>query len=241
MNSFLSMAYVQYWHLNFTVPYKQKEAEKMAKEEIINRYKKLYSGVVSDACDKLGVNGGMIDIKPIVRGKIVGPATTVQFVQKKEKRPQWHVWKAVDESEPGSVLVIDATKAVASCVGGLMSTGAKNRGMAGIIVNGTVRDVTEIEALQLPVYARGFSPIDAFGRIQSVSYNETIVCGDVRVEPGDLIFADEIGVVVVPKLLISEVLKYAEEKKRLEDDYAAKLKKSIPLMEVFGQELEGYK
>lgn len=212
----------------------------MLKKEVIHQYKKLYTGVVSDACDKLGVKEGMIDIGPIVQGKIVGPATTVQFVRKSEKRPQWHVWKAVDESEPGSVLVIDATKAVASCVGGLMSTGAKNRGMAGIVVDGTVRDVSEIEALQLPVYARGFSPIDAFGRIQSVSHNETIVCGGVRVEPGDLIFADEIGVVVVPKLLIGEVLKYAEEKKKVEDDYAKKLKRSIPLMEVFGHELAAY-
>ncbi len=137
-------------------------------------------------------------------------------------------------------MVIDATKAVASCVGGLMSTGTKNKGMAGIVVDGTVRDVSEIEALGLPVYARGFSPIDAFGRIQSISYNETIVCGGVRVEPGDLILADEIGVVVVPKLVMGEVLKYAEEKRKIEDDYANKLRKAIPLMEVFGHELEGY-
>jgi regulator of RNase E activity RraA len=98
-----------------------------------------------------------------------------------------------------------------AAIGGLMATAAKARDMAGMVIDGGVRDVAEMRRLGLPVYARSVSPATAVGRYASVSRDEPVWCGGVLIHPGDIIVAGEDGVVVVPKEKAEAVLKLAIE------------------------------
>jgi regulator of RNase E activity RraA len=113
-----------------------------------------------------------------------------------------------------------------AAMGGLMGTAAKSRGMAGMVLDGAVRDVREIRALGLPVFARSVSPANAVGRYASVANNVPVECAGVTIAPGDIIVASEEGVVVVPKDHAAAVLKRAEE-------IATREQKMLPLIRKF--------
>jgi regulator of RNase E activity RraA len=98
-----------------------------------------------------------------------------------------------------------------AAIGGLMGTAAKARGMAGMVLDGAVRDVAELRALKLPVYARSVSPATAVGRYASVSKQVPVECAGVTVSPGDIVVAGEDGVVIVPKDQAAAVLKRSQE------------------------------
>jgi regulator of RNase E activity RraA len=118
----------------------------------------------------------------------------------------------IDEAEPGDVgvIVMEGSLDVAA-IGGLMGTAAKARGMAGMVLDGAVRDVAELRALGLPVFARSVSPATAVGRYASVSKQVPVACAGVTISPGDIVVAGEDGVVVVPKDRADEVLKRSQE------------------------------
>ncbi len=123
-----------------------------------------------------------------------------------------HSVEMIDTAKPGEVgvIVMEGSLDVAA-LGGMMGTAAKSRGMAGMVLDGAVRDVAEIRALGLPVYARSVSPANAVSRYASVANNVPVECAGVTITPGDIIVASEEGVVVVPKDRAAEVLKRAEE------------------------------
>ena len=98
-----------------------------------------------------------------------------------------------------------------AALGGLMGTAAKVRGMAGMVIDGAVRDVREIRALGLPVYARSISPANAVTRFASVANQIPVEVRRRDHPPGDIIVASEEGVVAVPKDKAEAVLKRAEE------------------------------
>jgi regulator of RNase E activity RraA len=118
----------------------------------------------------------------------------------------------IDGSAPGDVgvLVMEGSLDVAA-MGGLMGTAAKVRGMAGMVIDGAFRDVQEIRALGLPVYARAISPANAVGRFASVASQIPVKCAGVTINPGDIIVASEEGVVAIPRNKADVVLKRAEE------------------------------
>jgi len=123
-----------------------------------------------------------------------------------------HSVEMIDTAKPGEVgvIVIENGLDVAG-LGGLMGTAAKVRGMAGIVIDGGVRDVVEVRALGLPVYARSVVPSSSVGRYATVANGIPVKCGGVDVSQGDLIIAGEDGVVVVPQARAAEVLKRAQE------------------------------
>jgi regulator of RNase E activity RraA len=118
----------------------------------------------------------------------------------------------IDNAKPGEVgvIVIENGLDVAG-LGGLMGTAAKARGMAGIIIDGGLRDVPEVRALGLTVYSRSVVPSSSVGRYATVANGIPVTCAGVEVKPGDIIVAGEDGVVVVPQERASEVLKRAQE------------------------------
>ncbi|QVQ52647.1 RraA family protein [Spiractinospora alimapuensis] len=127
------------------------------------------------------------------------------------------VHRALDLAEPGDVLVVDACGGSAhAIIGGLMARYASHRGIAGIVVDGAVRDVEDLNALGLPVFARGLNPNgpykDGPGEI-----NTPIGCGGEAVLPGDLILGDADGVVVVPQGDAESVERDADALRRHED------------------------
>lgn len=108
------------------------------------------------------------------------------------------VHKALDIALPGDVVVVDAGGSIKNAVlGDIISTKARHRGIAGFVVDGYVRDVAGIHALDFPVYARGENMIGPLHRGPG-EINFPICCGGIVVSPGDIIVADSGGVVVVP-------------------------------------------
>jgi regulator of RNase E activity RraA len=98
-----------------------------------------------------------------------------------------------------------------AAMGNLMGTAAVVRGMAGMVLDGAIRDIWDIRRMGLTVYARSASPRTAVGYYATVANNVPVECAGVTVRPGDIIVADEDGVVVVPQERAEEVLKKAQE------------------------------
>jgi len=132
------------------------------------------------------------------------------------------VHKALDIAKPGDVIVIDAQASTMTAVlGGLISTKARHRDIAGFIVDGLVRDLQEILALgDLPVFARGITPIGPLQRGPG-EINYPISSGGIVVGPGDVVVGDRNGVVVVPHDAVDDVLARLRAKAVREADYVA--------------------
>ena len=158
-------------------------------------------------------------IAPIVAGaRVVGPAATALNAPNDILAMQY----AFHLASPGHVLVVTSPGERAAWGGGI-TIAARARGLAGVVVDGMVRDVAEIRDHRFPTWAAGvsagLSATEAFG-----AADVPLVCGDVLVHPGDLIVADDDGVVVVPRGRIDEVLVAArarvEHDRELEVEYA---------------------
>ncbi len=139
--------------------------------------------------------------------RIAGPAFTVRTA----KHDNLMLHAAIYRAEPGDVIVVEAGDEEMAVAGGNVCAVAQRHGVAGFVVDGVVRDVTEARANGFPLFARGISPIpgakDGPGEI-----NGSISCGGITVTPGDVVVADEEGIVVVPRARAEEVLKKAEAK-----------------------------
>jgi 4-hydroxy-4-methyl-2-oxoglutarate aldolase len=106
--------------------------------------------------------------------------------------------------------------------GGNVCAWAQKRGIAGFVVDGVVRDLGEVRESRFPVFARGVIPIPGDKKVPGV-LNGPVTCGGVRVEPGDVVVADEEGIVVVPRGRAEEVLRAAEAKAKAAKDAAVSL------------------
>jgi len=174
---------------------------------------------VSDAVDQVVGERGFLshDMRPVIPGRVVGRAATalVRPATPDKATPALavkHSVEMIDNAKAGEVgvIVMEGTLDVAA-IGGLMGTAAKSRGMAGMVLDGSVRDLGELRALGLAVYARGVSPSTAVGRYASVANQIPVPCAGVTIKPGDIIVAGEDGVVRVPQERAAEVLKRAQE------------------------------
>lgn len=186
----------------------------MAVDAYVERLAKLDTCAVSDAQDKLGIKGTVIGISPLYpTGRIAGRAVTVRLKSKgdREESKVHLCTTAVVAADPGDIIVIDHHgRTDVAGWGGILSTAAKTKGLAGVIIDGASRDVDEAHGLDLPLFARGAVPLTARGRIIEESTNEQIEIGGVAVRPGDYVIADNSGIVVVPADRIEEVLPEAE-------------------------------
>ena len=161
-----------------------------------------------------GKNGTMRHDMKLVNGTpIVGRAVTslVKPAPPEQATPALstkHSVEMIDNAKPGEVgvIVMEGTLEIAA-MGNLMATAAKVRGMAGMVLDGAIRDVWDIRRMGLTVYARSISPRTAVGHYATVARNVPVECAGVTVRPGDIIVADEDGVVVVPQERAEEVLK----------------------------------
>jgi len=179
------------------------------------------TGNIADAVEEAtGARGWMsADVKPIYDARIVGRAATALMrpVLKTDTRKyQNHILDILDEAAPGSVLVYVMQDGLEiAAMGNLMGTTAKVRGLAGAVIDGAVRDITELRRLQFPVWSRRVSPATSVGRMISVDKQIPVKCGEIMVHPGDYIVADADGVVVVPAaaaIQIVDLLKKYDDK-----------------------------
>jgi len=188
-------------------------------DPLIAGFRKTTVASVADAVDQVCGKRGFLShtIRPVVPGLVVGRAITalVKPAPPEKATPQLavkHSTEMIDNSKPGEVGVIVMENGLdVAAIGGLMATAAKARGMAGMVLDGGVRDVAEIRGLGLPVYAASVSPATAVSRYASVAANIPVQCGGVTITPGDIIVANEDGIVAVPKDKAQDVLKRAIE------------------------------
>lgn len=191
----------------------------MDRNEKIERFKALPTGNVSDAMDKLGIRRGVItglvQLSP-EQPMAVGFARTIKQMKRHQtaniKDSPIHS-KVIDERlEPGDILVIDVNGHTDVCTGGaLLALRAKMRGANGFIVNGCMRDKREIINLGFPVYTCGITPIKSSPDLQTVGVDVPVEINGVQIRPGDMIIADDTGIIVVPDDYTQKVLELAEE------------------------------
>jgi 4-hydroxy-4-methyl-2-oxoglutarate aldolase len=172
---------------------------------------------VSDAIEQLYGQRAYLahDMRPVFKTKFAGPAVTVLL--KKEEHTEGSkasqgMLDAIDAAAPGSVYVMVLEDGLDYAgIGGLMATAMKYRGLAGAVIDGSVRDIPQITRLQFPVYSRGIAPSTTINHYRFAGVNIPVKCAGVTVNAGDIIAADEDGVVVVSRAHAPEVLKKAQE------------------------------
>lgn len=178
----------------------------------------LYSAVIADSLDHAGARDQIFrhDIRPLYPDAVVvGRAMTVLSVDVYEipSEPYKMELTAVDSLKPGDVLVATTNGSTRSSFWGeLLSTAARARGAHGAVIDGFTRDTLGIIGMRFPVFARGIAPYDSKGRSDVIAYNIPIQCGDVLVNPGDIIFGDHDGLVVIPRAIEQAVMAAAFEK-----------------------------
>jgi 4-hydroxy-4-methyl-2-oxoglutarate aldolase len=199
----------------------------------------LTSAIVSDSLDSLDVRSQVMarEIGPLVTGsRVAGRARTIQYAptETSPDDPYGAAMDFIDGLDGGSVAVIaTAADARTAYWGELFSAAAKGHGAVGAVCDGPVRDVGKIRALGFDVFAPGSRPIDFRGRMRVVSTGETVRCGGVLVSPGDLVVADDDGVVVVPGAVEAEVLARAVARATAERSVLADLLGGASLREVW--------
>ena len=157
-------------------------------------------------------------IRPITNTeRMIGIAHTVQCHE-----DFLTVLKALENAKIGDVLIIDTQNSVTAVAGELFASEAKRKGLAGIVIDGACRDTTALRQIGLPVYARSINPVS--GMTQSIGkINVPITCGSVNVSPGDLIFGDQDGIVVMNENELTRILPLAEEVQKLETQLLDKI------------------
>ncbi len=202
----------------------------------------LDSCAVSDALDSLGLPPAVTGLSPVsVRRRIAGRAVTVKLgPEKPANAPTRHLGTAaIEAARPGDVVVIEHSSGV-ECAGwgGVLSTGASVRGIAGVVIDGPARDLDEAAALDFPVYARSASARTARGRVFEQDFECPVTLGGVAVAPGDLVLADSTGVVFVPAAEAAEVLRRAERIAGRERLMVEALRRGERITEVVGRDYE---
>jgi 4-hydroxy-4-methyl-2-oxoglutarate aldolase len=172
---------------------------------------------VADAMEQLyGQRAYMShEMRPLFTSKFAGPAVTVlmKLEEHKEGAPASQgMLDAIDAAPAGSVYVMVLPDGVDYAgIGGLMATAMKFRGLAGAVVDASIRDTPQIKRLQFPVFSRGIAPSTTINHYRFAGANVPVMCAGVRVNPNDIIVADEDGVAVVPRAKAAEVLKKAQQ------------------------------
>lgn len=160
--------------------------------------------------DALSVEQVMdIGIRPLWQPmpRIAGPAYAVRCAS----GDNLMLHAAIYRAPPGAVIVVQAGDLDYAVSGGNVCAVASRRGIAGFVVDGVIRDLAEVRAAQFPVFARGVSPIPG-GKEGGGILNGVVDCGGVRVTPGDIVIADEEGIVVVPAARQDAVLAAAGQR-----------------------------
>ncbi len=176
--------------------------------------------------------GGVMDpgIKPLDPGmKMVGRALPVRCYP----GDNLALYQGIDAAQPGDVLVFDCGGYAAGHFGDMMAHACLAKGVAGVVIDGTCRDRNDIVELGLPVFTRGLNPAGTV-KASLGKVGVPVVVGGVVVEPGDVVFGDCDGVVVVPAAQAEEVFSAALAKHHKEEGIAARLDAGESALEVYG-------
>lgn len=203
----------------------------------------LFASVLSDCLDQVGVRDRAFPshIRPLDEALVMcGRARTAAFMEVQHHEPGTNPYEL-------EIALIDSLKAdeipVFACAnpirvapwGELLSTAARVRGAAGALMDGMTRDIKAIRAMRFPVFHGGIGPLDSKGRGRIMALDVPIACAGVRVDPGDLVFGDADGVVVIPQHVEATVLSLAFAKVEGERTTLAELERGDALGDVFNR------
>jgi regulator of RNase E activity RraA len=199
----------------------------------------LYVPVVSDVLDSMGYLDQAMDatLRPLEpHMRVIGRAHTALAtdVYERSDDPYRLEIEAIDTLKPGDVMVACTNGSTRTCFWGeLLSTAAMARGATGCIIDGHTRDALKIMEMGFPLFCAGFRPVDSAYRSTVVAYDVPVMVGGVRIEPGDVIFGDFDGIVVIPKGILPEVVARAIEKVESENHTRDMLREGALLREVY--------
>lgn len=185
-----------------------------------------FCAMLSDVLDGLGHTRQALppDIRPLDEALVmVGRARTMLYVDvyappgPDENHYALEI-QLVDDLKPGEIAVAacGASGRIAPW-GGLLSTASMMRGAVGAVMDGMVRDIKHVREMRFPVFAGGIAPLDSYGRGKVVEIDVPVECGGVLVRPGDIVFGDADGCVVIPREIEGEVLAAGRDKLAGED------------------------
>jgi regulator of RNase E activity RraA len=179
----------------------------------------LYTPVVGDILDDLGFAHQFLPqpIQPMREEmKLVGRAMPVLMIDVygKQKHPFGRMTETLDQLDAGEIYLASGGEMRCAYWGEILTATAKKRGAVGAVINGFHRDTPKVLEQNWPVFSRGRFAQDSSVRTQVVDYRCTIEVGQVRVEPGDLVFGDLDGVLVIPRKVEVEVIERALAKAR---------------------------
>ena len=210
--------------------------------DYVARLRKIDCCALSDTLDQLKLKGvvtGLVQHAGDTR--IAGRAITVRLgVGAPPAGPPKHLCTtAIEAGGPDDVIVIEQRSGVeAGSWGGLLSVGAKARGIPGVVVDGPVRDIDQSRELGFPVFARGLTAFTARGRIVEQATNEPVTIAGVSVNAGDYVLADRSAVIFVASADIDRVLTAAEAIVAKEDAMARAIEGGRPISKVMGGDYE---
>jgi regulator of RNase E activity RraA len=215
----------------------------MSDERLRRAGERLFTAVLSDVLDAAGHRSQALrpGVRPLDETLVmVGRARTGLYMDVYQVAPGENPYALeialVDDLKPAEVILLAAgTSGRIAPWGELLSTASRARGAAGCVTDGLVRDVRAIRALGFPVFAGGIGPLDTRGRGKVMAIDVPVECGGVRVEPGDLVFGDADGVVVVPRAIEDDILRAAFAKVEGEDRTREALARGEKLADVFAR------
>ncbi len=208
----------------------------------VARLRKLDSCAVSDALDRLKLTGVVTGLtQQSGSTRIAGQAITVKLgTGEPLPGPPRHLGtSAVEAGGPDNVIVIEQAAGIqAGCWGGLLSLGAKIRGIAGVVADGPVRDIDEARSYEFPIFTHSLTSITGRGRVVEKGTNVPVTIGSCTVNPGDYVIADRSAVVFIAAPNIERVLETAEMIAAREAEMAKAISAGKPIGEVMGATYE---
>ena len=203
----------------------------------------LYVASVCDILDEMGFRNQAMHqrLRPLLTDirncGFVGRARTFNWVETDtilEDDPYGLEIEAMDSLTAGDVVVHSTDyNGTNAPWGELMSTISKNKGVVGCVCDSQVRDCIKIIDMNFPVFYAGIRPLDSKGRGMVIGYDVPVHCGEVLVNPGDLVYSDFDGIVVVPRAMELEVFHRAKEKVENENHSRRELQNGSSLREVY--------
>jgi regulator of RNase E activity RraA len=200
-------------------------------DDILAAFADLATPTIANALDDVGFAGVMEGLGQVVPGtRCVGRAVTVREVTGQRgdfTSADFKVGQIIDAAGPADVLVVDNGGKCVSTWGGLATLAAKVKGIAGLVVDGGVRDREEMIEHAFPVFTRHMTPLTGRSRLAITAIGEPVSCGNVRVRAGDVIVADGSGVVCIPAEHAAEVARLAARYAADDEAAAAELRKGL--------------
>ncbi len=189
------------------------------------------TATISDALDLIGIPGQCRQIRPLeVSFRLAGPAFTVRMVPTGITGRT--VGDYVDDVPAGHIVVIDSGGSEDATVwGDILTLAAHRRGLAGTVIDGVCRDVSQALAVGYPLFSRGVYMRTGKGRMTAEALNVPVAVGGCRVDPGDQVIGDADGVVIVPQVRFEEVLAVAAEIQDAEQNIRSAVMKGLRLDE----------